>query len=240
MLIFLGVLSFIFVLIGHFFRLKRWEEFIKIYEHPSRNILLRSLSLGYLINCFMPFRIGEIFRAVYAGRKMKSGVGFSLATILIDRFFDVLAVTFIFILLMIFLGANDIITQSVNFYVSASLFLILFLCCIKHFSDFIKHCALRISSIFNNNIKLSVLKFFWAVINTFRDIWKIGLRKIISLTLKMWISYLISYICFAYFLSYLGKNVDNKYFIFRELLSILFSNPNLTWEVASKQIMNII
>ena len=240
MLIFLGILSLTFLLIGHFFRLRRWENFIKIYEQPSRNILIRSLSLGYLINCFLPFRVGEIFRAVYAGRKMKSGVGFSLATILIDRLLDVLAVTFIFILLMALLGATDIITQSVKFYVYASLFLILFLWCIKHFSYFIKHCVLKVSSIFNNNIKLSILKFFWALINTFRDIWKIGPRKIFYLTLEMWGSYLISYVCFAYFLSYLGKEVDNEYFIFRELLSILFSNPNLAWEVASKSIMNVI
>ena len=237
MLFILGLFSLVFILIGHFFRLRRWEEFIKIYEKPSRKLLLHSLSLGYLLNCFVPFRLGEIFRAYYAGRKMKSGIGFALATIVVDRFLDVFAVTFIFIMLYVFMNGNDdrIILQSVVLYVFSSLFLLIFFLSIKYCSEFFKREALRIGSIFNDSIKLAILKFFWSVINAFRDIWQIGFKKIFSLTCAMWLSYITSHVCFACFLSYLGKHLS-----FRELFIFLFSKPNLAWEAMYSSIVNSI
>ena len=74
---------------GHALRLLRWEQFIRIYEPPRRADLLRGMGGGYVIDYFIPFHLGDIFRAVWCGRRMKSGVGFALATVLMDRFLDV-------------------------------------------------------------------------------------------------------------------------------------------------------
>ena len=38
------------VLLGHVFRLLRWEQFIRIYEYPQRRSLLRAMAGGYAVN----------------------------------------------------------------------------------------------------------------------------------------------------------------------------------------------
>ena len=85
------------VLLGHVFRLLRWEQFIRIYERPPRGQMLRGMAGGYALNFVLPFHLGDAFRAVYTGRRMKSGIGFALATVIMDRFLDVWFVAFGFI-----------------------------------------------------------------------------------------------------------------------------------------------
>ena len=41
------VLSLFLVLVGHAFRLLRWEQFIRIYERPLRGQMLRGMAGGY-------------------------------------------------------------------------------------------------------------------------------------------------------------------------------------------------
>lgn len=83
------LLALLLVLVGHAFRLLRWEQFIRIYERPPRGQMLRGMAGGYALNFVLPFHLGDAFRAVYTGRRMKSGIGFALATVIMDRFLDV-------------------------------------------------------------------------------------------------------------------------------------------------------
>ena len=94
--VFLFVCSILLLMAGHTLRLMRWSSFIKSYEHPPAGALLRSMALGYALNFFVQFRLGELVRAYYSGKRMKNGVGFSLATVILDRFLDVLVVAALF------------------------------------------------------------------------------------------------------------------------------------------------
>ena len=85
-----------FVLLGHVFRLLRWEQFIRIYEYPQRRSLLRAMAGGYAVNFLLPFHVGDFLRAALAGRKMKTGTGFAFATVIMDRFLDVWVVALLF------------------------------------------------------------------------------------------------------------------------------------------------
>lgn len=84
------------VLLGHVFRLLRWEQFIRIYEYPQRRSLLRAMAGGYAVNFLLPFHVGDFLRAALAGRKMKTGTGFAFATVIMDRFLDVWVVALLF------------------------------------------------------------------------------------------------------------------------------------------------
>ena len=95
------VLALVLVLVGHAFRLLRWEQFIRIYERPLRGQMLRGMAGGYALNFVLPFHLGDVFRAVFPGRRMKSGVGFALATVIMDRFLDVWFVALGFIAFVI-------------------------------------------------------------------------------------------------------------------------------------------
>ena len=85
-------LSIVILCVGHYIRILRWELFVSVYEKPDGNSLISSLAIGYIFNFFVPFKLGDIIRAVLAGRKMENGRGFSLATVIIDRCIDVIFV----------------------------------------------------------------------------------------------------------------------------------------------------
>lgn len=90
------VLSILIICAAHYFRTLQWELFIETYEKPDRKNLIRALSLGYVVNYLLPFKVGDIIRAYTAGKKIKNGKGFALATVVMDRYLDILVVGVIF------------------------------------------------------------------------------------------------------------------------------------------------
>ncbi|MDE6284783.1 MAG: flippase-like domain-containing protein, partial [Bacilli bacterium] len=100
---FLFGLAILTMMIGHFFKIYRQRQLIEVYEKSNPNVLLRALCLGNVINFFLPFKVGDLFRSWLAGRKMKNGVSFSLATVIIDRVLDIIFVGILFLICAIFI-----------------------------------------------------------------------------------------------------------------------------------------
>ena len=88
--------AILFIVAGHLLKTIRWKQFADVYEKASVDNLAFALSVGYLINFCIPFRVGDLVRAYLAGKKMKNGFAFSLATVIWDRVLDVLTVGIIF------------------------------------------------------------------------------------------------------------------------------------------------
>ena len=131
------------LLLGHLFRLLRWEQFIRIYERPARGNLLRGMAGGYTINFLLPFHVGDIFRALFCGRKMKSGTGFALATVIMDRFLDVWVVALCFGVFQVF-GRGDAAVASAAFrYLVFALLLALGLVLVIALRDWLKKSVWR-------------------------------------------------------------------------------------------------
>ena len=120
MTVFLFVCSIVLLMVGHALRLMRWSCFIKIYEHPPAGALLRSMALGYALNFFVPFKLGDVFRAYYSGKRMKNGIGFSLATVILDRFLDLIVVALLFAVLAFSNVGRDAARESARFYYIAA------------------------------------------------------------------------------------------------------------------------
>lgn len=118
------LLALLLVLVGHAFRLLRWEQFIRIYERPPRGQMLRGMAGGYALNFVLPFHLGDAFRAVYTGRRMKSGIGFALATVIMDRFLDVWFVAFGFIAFRLLGLGGAPVDGAARYYLVFSLLLV--------------------------------------------------------------------------------------------------------------------
>lgn len=193
------VFSILVMVIAHLCKVYRWKQFIKIYEKPKENILIRSLTLGYLVNYILPFRLGEFFRAWYSGRKMKNGVSFSLATIIVDRILDIISVGAIFVLIYLIGFEDNIIKESMHFYITMAIFISIFLFIALKLNKYIKIVVKKIASIFNTNIELGILKFTWSIITSFKDIiGKIKKLPLLFSTAMMWGLYMLSYSLFAF------------------------------------------
>ena len=214
--------SILLLLAGHLFRLLRWEQFITIYERPSSGYLLNAMAGGYAINFLLPFHLGDVFRAVFSGRKMRSGIGFGFATVIMDRFLDVWFVTlFFWIFRLSGVSANS--DRAAERYLFLSVVLIAVFLLVVVFRDPLKKGCLSVSGIFNDSIKLDVMMFLWSLINTFKDLRRVNLIKLLANTVLMWSAYLGSYAAIA---KCLGSGESGK--TVYDVFSLLFGTKEIT------------
>lgn len=200
------IIAIALVCLAHFIRTLRWELFVKTYEKPNTKNLLQSLSIGYFINSFIPFKAGDLVRAWISGRKMKNGRGFALATVIVDRYLDILVVGILF---AIFSAFNLDSADSVWFYMFLAVGVLAVTLLVYILRGYVKKILKNIAGIFNARIEIRLLRFFWSLIWSFKDIFKkISKTKLLLETLGMWILYLTSYYCFAAFLSHQGSNMN--------------------------------
>ena len=181
------------VLLGHVFRLLRWEQFIRIYEYPQRRSMLRAMAGGYAVNFLLPFHVGDFLRAALAGRKMKTGTGFAFATVIMDRFLDVWVVALLFGGFRLAGLGGAAVLGAARYYLVFALLLAAALVLVVLLRDLLKRCCLAVCSIFNDTIKLDGLVFCWSLINTFKDLRRVNLWRLLLNTVLMWGAYLASY-----------------------------------------------
>ena len=141
------VVAVLLLIIAHIFRMHRWQQFIIIYERPARSKLLGYLAIGYGVNYFLPFRIGDIMRAWLTGRRLKNGFPFALATVVMDYCLDVPVVGGIFAFM--YLHGNEEVRETFFWYCGLMLILLVGGLGVYFFSNSIKQAAKYICSIFN-------------------------------------------------------------------------------------------
>ena len=214
------IVAIITLSLAHFIKILRWRLFIEIYEEPRNRNLIQALSLGYLINLFFPFRIiGDFFRAIYSGKKMKNNYSLSFSTVIVDRILDIITVGILFYIFYVFSIYNKQIEKSFRFYMLFSVLIISLIILFYFLKRYIKIISLKVASLFNTNIELNILKFMWALIWNFKDIFlKINKFKILIITTLMWLLYTFSYYLFSLFL--LSQNYN---FRLVDIFFLLFS-----------------
>ena len=208
--------------IGHYCKVYRWRQFVKIYEEPNDKNLLQALSYGYLINFFLPFKVGDIFRAWYSGRKMKNKYSFALSTVIVDRILDVIVVGILFVGLNLLSQQNAVMYDDTIFYILLSFVLFLVILFAFKCRKLIKKLILLTSSIFNEKIEFYILKFSWSLIWNFKDIFtRINKLKLILSTICMWGMYIFSYYLIAKYIS-----IFNDDFSLMDVFNLLFSKSS--------------
>lgn len=191
------LLAVTLLLVGHAFRLLRWEQFVRIYERPQRGTMLRGMAGGYAINTILPLHLGDVFRAVFVGRRMKSGVGFALATVIMDRFLDVWFVALGFGAFALLGQGGESTRAAAWYYLVFAVLLAVALVVVVVLRDGIKRICLAVCGIFNDTLKLDGMVFCWSMINTFKDLRRINLVRLGLNTVLMWAAYLGSYTALA-------------------------------------------
>ncbi len=224
MTILLFIAACLLLMLGHYLKTLRQKQFADIYEEVNTGVFLNALAAGYLLNFILPFRLGDLLRAYLAGRRMKNGFSFSLATVIVDRFLDIIVVGLIYIGL--YLGASAGVYEAGNsayFYALLAGVLILLAALSIYGKNIVKRIIKGICSVFNDRIELTLMFFFWALITAFRDIVKrISKLRLILITAGMWAAYLCSYYVFARTIS----SGDAAYSLY-DIFSMLFSSGSI-------------
>ena len=187
---------------GHILRGFRWKSLLGVYEKAPSDLLFRSMGLGYLTDLFIPFHAGDLVRALTCGRKLKNRTSFALASIIVDRLLDVHIVAAIYLALWLFKEPS--LAASALAYIGLALMLTIIIGWSVTFSKPLKKCVLLVSSLFNKDIQLWIMTFFWGFRCTVDGILhKAGKVKLLLTTVLMWAFYMSAY----YFL---GKAVSGQ------------------------------
>lgn len=212
---------------AHLARIYRWSLFINVYENPPLKRLIQASSIGYMLNYIVPFKLGDIVRAWYASRKMRNGKTLALSTVIVDRFFDILIVGIIFTALSLGQGsrggADDIYGTAV-FYVKTAAIIYGTVVLIYAFRTYVKKIIALLARVFNERIENSILKFSFALISNFKDIFKkINPVRLMVSTVGMWVLYISSYYTFSIFLT----AVEGQGVTWMDVFTMLFSQESI-------------
>lgn len=214
------ILAITFLTIAHFIKIERQSQFIEIYEKAPKSALSKALSITFILNMIVPFKLGNIFRILYPGKYLKNGSSFSMATIVIDMVLDFFTITIVYLILLI-LG-NSVI-ENIKLYFIVDLIIILVIIGWLIFNKEIKKIILKIVGIFNENLRLKLLKTVWYSTVSFGDMIKnINKFRLFLYTISSILFYIVSYLFLTKYLISININID-----FINIFNMMYGGNNL-------------
>jgi len=99
-------------------RAQRWRFFLRKLGHPGMRTLVAATNIGFMSNMVLPLRAGEVIRPVLASRRERLPLSGVLATVFLERLFDMFAVLFLLGLAMALLPVSETV-RTWGVYVSA-------------------------------------------------------------------------------------------------------------------------
>ncbi|MDL2254174.1 flippase-like domain-containing protein [Ruminococcaceae bacterium OttesenSCG-928-I18] len=194
--------AIVLMMLGHGAKTYRWRQFISVYEQADYAMLLNALSVGHLVNAFVPFRLGDIVRVLLSGRKLKNGYSLAISTVVADLYVDTITVGGIFWILSLTFRQTEsaaLFSKTSHFTVLALVLIVLSVIMYAQ-SNRVKLVVQNVASLFNPKIELRLLHLSWAIIHSIKDIYlRLDRIKFVLSTMVMWAAYILSYALFAHF-----------------------------------------
>jgi uncharacterized protein (TIRG00374 family) len=207
-LILVLVIAIIIQLVGHLFRAKRTKILIDQAAKSSDKFQFLALSAGYLYNAILPFRLGELVRALLIARRLQISLLYTFAAVVIERLTDIIFLGVVVIMSALLVGGNIatslIIFTSIILLVTIFAMMIIYL--LNRENKVILNIVSSISSLFNVNISNSVKFKVWSLIfglQSFTSNKKL-IKRYVHLAVLSWCCYLLSSLTIVVFM--LGLN----------------------------------
>lgn len=77
-------------------RAQRWRIFLRPLGVPPLRSLVAATNIGFMANMVLPARVGEVIRPVLVSRREKLPIGGIVATVVLERIFDLVMVLLMF------------------------------------------------------------------------------------------------------------------------------------------------
>jgi uncharacterized protein (TIRG00374 family) len=79
-----------------YIRAQRWQVLLRPVGTPAMRTLVDATNIGFMGNMVLPLRMGEVIRPALLSRKENEPLGGILATIVLERIFDMFTILFLF------------------------------------------------------------------------------------------------------------------------------------------------
>ncbi len=112
---FLVFIALLIILISFFLRAVRWHILLSKKEKLMRTFHI--LMTGFMLNCIVPGRAGEIARPLMVSRHPDISLAEALITIAIERFFDLVMLLLFFFILIFFIHIPEDLSYEFGNYV---------------------------------------------------------------------------------------------------------------------------
>lgn len=219
------IFAIITLLVANILKVLRQSLFIDLYDNSDNKSLMEALSISNIINYFIPFKLGYMLRIYYAGKKMKYGMSYSFATIVVEIILDFICVSFIYFIFLL-LGFDS--KKDILFYIVSLIILLIFAIILKIFKKSVKKMIYDFAHLFNKSIELKILKSSWFTIISFENIVsQVNKLKLFLYSVGMWGLNILS--CY-----FLGKSLiqsTNMVEIFNIYFSRIGIRSNLIMEI---------
>jgi hypothetical protein len=155
--------------------------------------LLLGLSLSYAVNALLPFRIGEVVRAVFVAIRCRFRISYVSATIVAERLSDIVVVVAASLAFAVVTG--DGINATTTTLTAAGVVLVGSALAIARIRA-ARHCLWYLASIFNDGIRSALVDFFWSYAQIVSRGELVG-RRYLAMTAGMWLLYFAAYGLFS-------------------------------------------
>ncbi len=109
------------LLLFYWLRALRWRFLFRGEDVPGVFSFFLANLVGFSVNYILPGRLGEIARAVYISKKGKISSGYSIATVVVERFFDFFTIGAIIFLYILMFPVKGKLRGNLNTIVAVSL-----------------------------------------------------------------------------------------------------------------------
>ncbi len=79
-----------------YIRAQRWKVLLRPVGTPAMRTLVAATNIGFMANMVLPLRMGEVIRPVLVSRKENEPISGILATVVLERIFDMFTILFLF------------------------------------------------------------------------------------------------------------------------------------------------
>jgi hypothetical protein len=185
----------IFQLTGHALRARKTMLLLKKTKESTVRFQFRALSVGYLFNSVLPFRLGELIRARIIASGMGISFSYAFTVILFERAIDALFLGIaglVAINIIANSNAAPIFVHALTLTIIGFAILALIILLIRQNRQVLTRWR-HITSWLNDDLKVSYRFKLWSIIYGLQlSLVKPVLKPYLLLTVASWISYLLS------------------------------------------------
>ncbi len=96
------------IMLGYVLRAIRWQSLMLPIKKVSFINMFSATSIGFMANSILPARVGEIIRPAFIGKKEKIKITSSLATVFLERIFDLFGLLVFTIVILMLIPSPDV------------------------------------------------------------------------------------------------------------------------------------
>lgn len=183
-------------LVGHVLRTLRTKTVLDSISKGSLANQFGALSIGYLFNVLLPFRAGELVRALIIALRLRVSLLFTFVVILLERIIDLLFIGFLVIIAALFFSGSTarLLVVGALGAIAISVLVIAGLVLLIREDQRLLSVIWRVTSWFNPGLCNKMRFKVWSLIyglQRFRDR-RLAVRRYIMLTIASWTCYIVS------------------------------------------------